>query len=159
MFSGSTDPRWEPLAVPSGQFEIGKDGAGLLVVGYDGSDPSRNALAYAAGLARRDNASLLVAFVETLTSATLWFYAGSPIIPDSGADLSDDLRTELSGVGVPWRFVSVRGDTARELETLAAATRADAIVVGRSRSLWRTFGGSVAVGLAKRARRTVLIVP
>ncbi|GAA2858220.1 hypothetical protein GCM10020220_054210 [Nonomuraea rubra] len=45
--------------LPAGQFEIGKDGAGLLVVGFDGSGPSRNALAYAAGLARRDDATLL----------------------------------------------------------------------------------------------------
>ncbi|NUR89771.1 MAG: universal stress protein [Nonomuraea sp.] len=149
----------DPLRLPQGEFEIGKDGAGLLVVGFDGSGPSRNALAYAAGLARRDNASLLVAFVESLTSASLWFFAGSPIVPDSAADLTDDLRDELSGVGVPWRFVSVRGETARELELLASACMADAIVVGRSRSVWHTFGGSVAVGLAKRSRRTVLIVP
>ncbi|SDK75463.1 universal stress protein [Nonomuraea jiangxiensis] len=156
MFGGDTDPGQEPLTGPAGEFEIGKDGAGLLVVGFDGSGPSRNALAYAAGLARRDDAALLVAFVESLYSTTLWFYAGSPIIPDSAADLTDDLKEELKGAGVPWQFVSVRGDAARELETLAAAYRADAIVVGRSRSSWR---GSVAVGLAKRSTRTVLIVP
>jgi nucleotide-binding universal stress UspA family protein len=157
----SIDPSWEPAKsrLPAGQFEIGKDGAGLLVVGFDGSDPSRNALAYAAGLARRDNAALLVVFVESLTGATLWFFAGSPIIPDSATDLTEDLRDELRGAGVPWQFVSVRGETARELETLANAYRADAIIVGRSRSSWRTLGGSVPVGLAKRARRTVLIVP
>ncbi|WP_160150312.1 universal stress protein [Nonomuraea solani] len=142
--------------LPAGEFEIGKDGAGLLVVGFDGTDPSRNALAYAAGLARRDNAGLLIAFVESLNSAALWFFAGSPIIPDSAADLTEDLWDELRGAGVPWRFVSVRGDTARELETLASAYMADTIVVGRARSRWR---GSVAAGLAKRARRTVLIVP
>ncbi|TMR08247.1 universal stress protein [Nonomuraea turkmeniaca] len=158
MFSGSTDPRWEPLAgrLPAGQFEIGKDGAGLLVVGFDGSGPSRNALAYAAGLARRDDAGLLVAFVESLNAAALWFFAGSPIIPDSAGDLAGDLRDELKGAGVPWQFVSVRGDAARELETLASTYMADAIVVGRSRHSWC---GSVAATLAKRARRTVLIVP
>lgn len=88
MYGGSTDDRWEPLLgrLPSEQFEIGKDGTGLLVVGFDGSGPSRNALAYAAGLARRDNAALLIAFVETLTSATLWFFAGrrsSPTRPET----------------------------------------------------------------------------
>ncbi|MBF8187318.1 universal stress protein [Nonomuraea sp. K274] len=142
--------------LPAGEFEIGKDGAGLLVVGFDGSGPSRNALAYAAGLARRDQAALLVVFVESLNTAALWFFAGSPIIPDSAADLTEDLKEELRDAGVPWRFVSVRGDAARQLETLASAYMADAIVVGRSRSSW---GGSVAVGLAKRARHTVLIVP
>ncbi|MEV0382839.1 universal stress protein [Nonomuraea sp. NPDC050643] len=158
MFGSGTDPHWEPLAgrLPAGRFEIGKDGAGLLVVGFDGTDPSRNALAYAAGLARRDNAALLIAFVESLNTTPLWFFAGSPIIPDSADDLTEDLRDELRGAGVPWQFVSVRGDTARELETLASAYMADAIVVGRSRSSWRR---SVAAGLAKRARRTVLIVP
>jgi nucleotide-binding universal stress UspA family protein len=161
VYGGSTGDKWEPIAgrLPDGRFEIGKDGSGLLVVGYDGTEPSRNALAYATGLARRDGASLLIAFVETMTSATLWFYAGSPIVPDSATDLTEDLQDELSGVGVPWQFVSVRGDATRELEELADASKADAIVVGRSRSKWHTFGGSVAVGLAKRSRRTVLIVP
>jgi nucleotide-binding universal stress UspA family protein len=158
VFGIGEDPRWEPVSGrrPSGRFEIGKDGAGLLVVGFDGSGPSRNALAYAAGLARRDDAALLVAFVESLNSATLWFFAGSPVIPDSAADLRDDLREELRGAAVPWAFVSMRGDAARELETLASTYMADAIVVGRSRTPWWR---SVAAKLAKRARRTVLIVP
>ncbi|WP_344476810.1 universal stress protein [Nonomuraea monospora] len=142
--------------LPAGQFEIGKDGAGLLVVGFDGSGPSRNALAYAAGLARRDNAALLVAFVESLNSASLWFFAGSPIIPDSASDLAGELHDELRGAGVPWQFVSLRGDPARALETLADSHMADGIVVGRSRSPWR---GSVAAHLARRSHRTVLIVP
>ncbi|GAA3121917.1 MULTISPECIES: universal stress protein [Nonomuraea] len=158
MFGSGTDPQWEPLAgrLPEGRFEIGKDGVGLLVVGFDGSGPSRNALAYAAGLARRDDAALLIAFVEALNTSTLWFFAGSPIIPDAAADLTQDLREELRGAGVPWRFVSLRGDAARELEALASTYMADAIVVGRSRSSWRR---SVAASLAKRARRTVLVVP
>ncbi|MEV4159254.1 universal stress protein [Nonomuraea dietziae] len=148
----------EPSAnrLPEGRFETGKDGAGILVVGYDGTEPSRNALAYAVGLARRDRAGLLVAFVECLNSASLWFFAGSPIVPDPSEDLADDLREEMRHHGVPWRFVSVRGDAARELESLAAAHMADAIVVGRSRSPWHT---SVARALVRRARRTVLVVP
>lgn len=144
---------------PQGSFEIGKDGSGLLVVGFDGTDPSRNALAYAAGLARRENATLLIAFVESLSGATLWFFAGSPLMPDLAPDFAEDLRAELGHVGVPWRFVSVRGDTARELESLAAATQADAIVVGRSRSTWRILTGNVPRALVKHARRTILIVP
>ncbi|WP_237101641.1 universal stress protein [Nonomuraea sp. MG754425] len=160
MFGSGADPQREPLTgrLPAGEFEIGKDGAGLLVVGFDGSDPSRNALAYAAGLARRDDAALLIVFVESLNTASLWFFAGSPIIPDSAADLTEDLHDELRGCGVPWQFVSVRGDPVRALETLAGSYMADGIVVGRSRSR-RPWRGSVAAGLAKRARRTVLVVP
>ncbi|WP_187415202.1 universal stress protein [Nonomuraea sp. PA05] len=158
MSGSGIDPQWEPVAgrLPAGRFEIGKDGAGLLVVGFDGSGPSRNALAYAAGLARRDDAALLIAFVESLNSASLWFFAGSPIIPDSASDLAGELHDELRGAGVPWQFVSLRGDPARALETLADSHMADGIVVGRSRSPWR---GSVAAHLAKRSHRTVLIVP
>lgn len=148
-----------PDRLPQGRFEIGKDGSGLLVVGFDGTGPSRNALAYAAGLARRENATLLIAFVEALSGATLWFFAGSPILPDLAPDFVEELRQELEPVGVPWRFVSVRGDTARELESLAAAVQADAIVVGRSRSSWRFLTGNVPHTLVKSARRTVLVVP
>lgn len=148
-----------PYHLPQGRFEIGKDGSGLIVVGFDGTGPSRNALAYAAGLARRENATLLIAFVESLSGSTLWFFAGCSIMPDLAPDFVDDLRAELRYAGVPWRYVSVRGDTARELESLAAASQADAIVIGRSRSSWRVLTGNVARSLVRHAHRTVLIVP
>ncbi|MFI6324630.1 universal stress protein [Nonomuraea sp. NPDC050556] len=148
-----------PYHLPKGRFEIGKDGSGLLVVGFDGTGPSRNALAYAAGLARRENATLLIAFVESLSGAALWFFAGSPIMPDLVPDFRDELHDELGPLGVPWRFVSVRGDTARALESLAAEAQADAIIVGRSRSSWRFLTGNVPHSLVKSARRTVLVVP
>jgi nucleotide-binding universal stress UspA family protein len=43
-------------------FEIGTDGIGALVVGFDGSEPSQDALAFSAGAARRNGARLIIVY-------------------------------------------------------------------------------------------------
>lgn len=53
-----------PEAAP-GRFELGTDGPRLVVVGVDGSRTSLRARAYAAGVARRQGARLVVAYVAT----------------------------------------------------------------------------------------------
>ena len=142
-------------------FEIAKDGVGELVVGFDGTDPSIDALAFAAGLARREQARLIVAFV----AAPSMF---SSLAPDPGAwdaiesvagELKERAAEGLADVGVPWRFEQRRGDVAHELEDLAERAKADAIVVGRSSSKVSRLLGSVAAGLLRTSRRPVIVVP
>ena len=47
-----------------GEFELGTDGPSVILVGLDGSRTSRRATAWAAGLARRQGAKLVVVFVQ-----------------------------------------------------------------------------------------------
>lgn len=144
---------------PRPGFEIGKDGTTVLVVGFDGSEPSRNALAYAAGLARREHARLLIAFVQPMVEAIA--YPGICIPPQDETDgeLRTEIERELEGLSVRWTCVFSRGDAVHELERLATENRADAIVVGRSHSRLRAVTGSVSGRLARRAAHTVIVVP
>jgi len=142
-------------------FEIAKDGVGDLVVGFDGTDPSADALAFAVGLARREEARLIIAFVGSPT-------VFSSLSPDPGAlesiqavgdELEERVRTTLGDFPVSWRFERRRGDVAHELEALAEEVKADAIVVGRSGSKMSRLLGSVAAGLLRTSRRPVIVVP
>ena len=142
-------------------FEIAKDGVGDLVVGFDGTDPSADALAFATGLARREQARLIIAFVGSTTMF-------SSLSPDPGGwesidAIADELRERVAGVlgdfPVSWRFEQRRGEVAHELEALAEETKADAIVVGRSSSKVSRLLGSVAASLLRGSRRPVIVVP
>ncbi len=136
-------------------FEIGKDGLAVIVVGVDGGDRAVHAAAWASGLARRERARLVLVYVEALTSPAYW----SPIGMASAAEAANAFVKELQEaaaayldpVGVPWELVHYRGDPAHGLEAVAADRRADCIVVGR--------GGGVARSLVNDARRPVVVVP
>jgi nucleotide-binding universal stress UspA family protein len=145
----------------SAGFEIGKDGLAVIMVGVDGGDPASNAAAWAAGLARRERARLVLVYVEPLTSASYW----TPVIAagaiDAGMAFVDEIRRSaaqyLAPQGIRWDVVHHRGDPARGLEAVAEEVRADCIVVGRSH---RGGGlGSVAKTLINLATRPVVVIP
>ncbi|MEK8145994.1 universal stress protein [Streptomyces sp. M10(2022)] len=146
------------------QFERGTDGPKVIVAGLDGSDSSMRAVAYAAGLARRQKAMLALVYVQPVMSAGAAL--GVPV-----ADTTDEVAQELvkevrAGVeriqdiwDVRWEFHTFRGDPYNGLVTASDELKADAVVVGASESAGHRFIGSVAVRLVKAGRWPVTVVP
>ena len=116
-----------------------------ILVGTDGSDTAARAVARAADLARACGATLLVATVAPDER-------GSAVLDAAAAALHD------SGVDVQTRLV--HGDPADALVGLAAAERADVIVVGNKgmTGAARFLLGSVPNRVSHRAGCDVLIV-
>jgi nucleotide-binding universal stress UspA family protein len=134
-----------------------------VIVGYDGSSPSRNALAYAAGMARRLSRSLLIVHVssagiycEPLTGQVIG-------LPEGADDLEKWLLSELDQVadrtGIDVHVRARRGNPARELAAAAAEQGADALVIGAPAHIWHHVAGSVPGWLARHARCPVVVVP
>lgn len=143
--------------------EVAKDGPRSIVVGYDGSDPARSALAFSVGLARRNRAYLWVCFVGSLPALTGMAAqaAGSTVeaLEDEYGDICCEVSSQLADYGLAGQCVRRDGEPAHALESLAQEARADMIVVGRSKSRAHTVLGSVAVHLVKHAGRPVVVVP
>lgn len=133
-----------------------------ILVGYDGSAPSRHALAYAAGMARRMDRPLVLAHVRPTPTCYAFDY-GWPLPAEDPADLLDWMRTELVTTidpeGLAVQCVERTGDAARQLAALAGETRADAIVLGAPRYWLHRITGSVPVWLARHACCPVVMVP
>lgn len=156
-------PGRPPFCLDARGFEFGTDGFTVVLVGYDGSEPARDAVAFASGIARRGPAHLHVCVVSSLpplTGASL-AVAGSIAAgwEETFGQLRDEVAPQLAQLGICVTFVRRQGEPVRELSTLADELRADLLVVGRSRSPAHAVLGSVAVGLAKRAHCPVVVVP
>jgi nucleotide-binding universal stress UspA family protein len=134
-----------------------------VVVGYNGSASARNALAYAAGMARRLARPLLLVYVsspgvycEPLTGQVVGLMRDADTLERwllTELDQSAD-ATELE-VHVRTR----RGSPARELASIAAEFSADALVIGAPKRFWHRLCGSVPSWLARNARCPVIVVP
>ena len=143
---------------PAGtNFEIAKDGIVGLVAGYDESPPSRDALAFAAGLARRNDAWLIVASIATIPAASSIAVVSVPLAALQTPKPA--VMADLAELGVRAEFRQATGDVATELERIAEEARADAIVVGRSASRLHAYAGSVTTRLIRHAVRPILVVP
>src|ERR1700685_2534908 len=134
-----------------------------VISGYNGSSSARNALAYAAGMARQLDRPLLIVYVtspgvycEPMTGQVVgllrdadslerWLLAALDQAADSGG-LVVHVRTR-------------RGSPARELATIAAEFSADALVIGGPAHFWPRPMGSVPSWLARHARCPVIVVP
>ena len=146
-------------------FEIGTDGISGLVVGFDGSGPSRDALAFGMGVARRNHADLVVVYVlshVTDVLAAMDPYACSQHLLANN-EAVESLRREVEGLMaervVTGTFVVAEGDPAAAVEQVAADMHLDAILVGRSRARRRHVVGSVPARLLRLAERPVAVVP
>jgi nucleotide-binding universal stress UspA family protein len=144
-------------------FERGTDGPRVIVAAVDGSTTSMRAAAYAAGLARRQSAELVVVFVITgSTMANLVPAAGSAVdeaLHDVAADLRQQVDTGLANAGINGRFVEKKGDPYTEISKVCTAVLADAVVVGASTSTGHRLVGSLGVRLVRAGRWPVTVVP
>ncbi|MBY8878350.1 universal stress protein [Actinacidiphila acidipaludis] len=136
----------------------------MIVAGLDGSDSSWRAAAYAAGLARRQNATLALVYVQP------YLPGGAALgVPVSEAEtgvaeqLLAEIRKSVERVRdtfhVRWEFHTFRGDPYNGLATAADQLTADAVVVGASERAGHRLVGSVAVRLVKTGRWPVTVVP
>lgn len=145
------------------RFELGTDGPTAILVGVDGSESSLRAAAYAAGLARRQGARLIAAYVREAPSVPI----GQPGIVVSVRESQDEIEASLQAqleehaprIGVDAELVVLDGNPYDQLLRIAAERKVDAIVVGASTQAGHRLVGSLAGKLVRRAKWPITVVP
>ena len=150
----------------AGPFELGTDGPKEILVGVDDSTTSLRAAAYAAGLARRQGASVTAVFVAPFASMGAATPGGAGLVAarrHAAEEIAEALRhrTEEASrdLGISITFITVEGDPYTEIRRIADEIRADAVVVGASAQAGHRLVGSLAVRLVKAGRWPVTVVP
>src|SRR5579859_17608 len=100
-----------------GGFELGTDGPSAILVGVDDSGTASRAAAYAAGLARRQRARLIMVFVAPIATAAAVGPGGAAVVvaeAQTHQEIAEALRARAelaaSELGVDVTFVTARGD-------------------------------------------------
>jgi nucleotide-binding universal stress UspA family protein len=137
--------------------EAKEDTMGTIVIGYDGSEPSKHALERAAKLAGGGKV-IVVSAAHALVSR-----AGQtvdPIESEESARHLAEAKTRLAELGVDAVVVEGVGDPAAVITAEAEQTGADLIVVGSNGKnlLERLFEGSVSTGVTRKSKTDVLVV-
>ena len=141
-------------------------GRPVLVVGVDGSGPSWDALAWAAGEARRCHGRIIAVFVAPLVDLEASLGIGAPYNYEAAVEATDHLADELEGelarraeeLGVEVSFVRQKGDAAHVLTEVARTAHADLIAVGRSAKMLHRLAGSVSRRLVLSRDLPVIVV-
>ena len=128
-----------------------------IVIGYDGSDPSKRALERAAALADGGKVVVVSAAHALVSRAG---QAVDPVEAEDGAQHLAEAKTRLAELGVDAVGVEGVGDPADVIATEAAESGADLIVVGShgKNLLEQLLAGSVSAGVARKAKADVLVV-
>jgi nucleotide-binding universal stress UspA family protein len=140
-----------------------RDGPDVLLVGVDGSDTSLRAGAYAAGMARRQQARLVCLYVRPF-SAVAGMSAGAALgiqesYDQAAAELRQTAEEQGARLGIDIVFVERDGNPYAEIVRLADEIKADAVIVGASTKAGHRFVGSLAVHLVRASRWPVTVVP
>ena len=140
-----------------------RDGPDVLLVGVDGSDTSLRAGAYAAGMARRQQARLVVLYVRPF-GAGAGIGAGAATSMQEAydsvaAELRQTAQEQGPRLGIDVVFVEREGNPFTEIVRLAGEIQADAVIVGASTKAGHRFVGSLAVHLVRASRWPVTVVP
>lgn len=144
---------------PSTQVEAAHSGVpsagpSVLLACFDRSDGSGNALAYAAGLAARTRARLVVLTVEEPPKLDC-----PPRVPACLDDVSGEVARLVGQCAGSFEVAVETGDSASVIQRVATELLADMIIVGQCRHTWTHPLGSVPERLARHAEQLVLIVP
>ena len=146
-----------------GRFELGTDGPRVLVVGVDGSTTSLRAGAYAAGLARRQGAHLVIVYVAHPSALVGMAPAVAGLARQVTDEIAEDLRRQIEelvpSLGISYSYRVESGDPYTELVRVAAEVSADGVVVGASMQAGNRFAGSLAIRLVRAGRWPVTVVP
>ena len=149
-------------------FELGTDGPKAIVVGVDGTPSSLRALAFASGLARRQHAELICAYVRRPAAVPAGVFGFTPAEAtvaiceaetEFGERLSRRVTDDCGTWGTGARVVVREGDPLTELAAVADQVHADMIVVGASTGLGHRLFGSLASRLLRRRRWPITVVP
>lgn len=144
-------------------FELGTDGPGTILTAVDGSITSLRAGAYAAGLARRQHAHLLVVTVATTPAMAAMAPGALAVLSETAQDLATDVQAQarqyLEDLSLTGELVRVAGDPYTEIVRLADERRVDAVVVGASAKAGHRIVGSLAGRLVRAGKWPVTVVP
>ena len=152
-----------------------RDGPPSIVVAVESRQPDA-VLLQAAALANDLGAELICAHVnasrypvEEHPDGTIFSVPFDPDLPEFGEEefdpaLADHVRSVLGPLNVPYTLRALAGDPARALGHLADTVGARLIVVGTHppglrRGIHEFINGSVAVHLAHRQHRPVVVIP
>jgi nucleotide-binding universal stress UspA family protein len=134
-----------------------------MLAAIDGSETSMRAGAYAAGMARRQNARLVCIYVRSFS--TMPGLTGDAVTSmreahdEIGRELRQSIETDGARIGISAELVERDGNPYTEIVRLADELQADAVIVGASTSAGHRLVGSLAVHLVRAARWPVTVVP
>ena len=130
-----------------------------IVVGYDGSEHARRALARAAALAK-PGASLTVVSAARVTLHVRGGSAINPVDAEERDHALSEARSILAGLGAEATFVEGSGDPADVIVQEAENLGADLIIVGKQGLNFakRWLIGSVSTKVVQHAHCDVLVV-
>lgn len=134
-----------------------------ILVGYDGSEPAKDALRSVARMAERLGASVTVAIVKQMPTMIALTTTATIDVIRSLDDWADAMRAEVAPLMAPvahWDVVVREGHAPAELEAVAREKSVDLVVVGsRGHSpMYNAFIGSVANHLVNHSPVPVLVI-